>query len=275
MTQDPTLSPDQDRLQALADGRLPPVEAAELRARLDAAGLQSVHAWQEQRQLLRTLHREVLDEQVPPALAQAARRAAGQRQQAERWQRWGGMAATVLLAFGAGWAAHSQWDVSSGGTGARTGRMADFGRQAAVAHAVYSPEVRHPVEVPASEQEHLVQWLSKRLGRALKVPDLRPQGYELVGGRLLPGDQGARAQFMYQNARAERITLYVGAIAPRLAGAAPGTDTVQGDETAFRFTTEAGASTFYWVDQGFGYALAGRLGRAELQPLADSVYRQL
>ena len=32
------------------------------------------------------------------------------------------------------------------------------------AHRVYVSEVRHPVEVGADEEAHLVQWLSKRLG---------------------------------------------------------------------------------------------------------------
>ncbi len=53
------------------------------------------------------------------------------------------------------------------------------------------PEVRHPVEVTAAQQDHLVQWLSKRVGRPLKVPVLAAEGYELVGGRLLSGDGGA------------------------------------------------------------------------------------
>ena len=75
----------------------------------------------------------------------------------------------------------------------------EFVRQAAGVHAVYQPEQRHPVEVGAARQDHLVQWLSKRLGRPLKVPVLSTQGFELVGGRLLPGDASARAQFMYQN----------------------------------------------------------------------------
>jgi anti-sigma factor RsiW len=99
---------------------------------------------------------------------------------------------------------------------------------------------------------------------------LAAQGYDLVGGRLLPGDQGARAQFMYQNGRGERVTLYVGAIDAGKAGAA-----MPAGETAFRFTSEAGASSFYWVDQGFGYALAGRLERADLLRLSEAVYRQL
>jgi len=63
--------------------------------------------------------------------------------------------------------------------------------------------------------------------------------------------------------------LYVGAVMPGQPGAPAVT------ETAFRFTSEAGASSFYWVDQGFGYALAGRLGRPELLSLAETVYRQL
>jgi anti-sigma factor RsiW len=264
-------SPDEARLHALVDGQLDPHAAADLRAQLatDPAAAQALQDWQEQRELLRALHHDVLQEPVPPALAQAAGRMGQRGIQVHRWQQWGGVAASVLVAFGAGWLAHGEWGSQGSSSVARARPLADFGRQAVVAHRVYAPEVRHPVEVSVAEQEHLVQWLSKRLGRPLKIPDLTAQGYELVGGRLLPGEQGARAQFMYQNARAERITLYVGAVTPGRNGA-PATG-----ETAFRFTTEGEASSFYWVDQGFGYALAGRLARAELLPLANSVYRQL
>ena len=76
---------------------------------------------------------------------------------------------------------------------------ATFSMRAARAHAVYAPEVRHPVEVDAKEQEHLVKWLSKRLGLTLKVPLLTTEGFELLGGRLLPGPDGPVAQFMYQD----------------------------------------------------------------------------
>ena len=34
-------------------------------------------------------------------------------------------------------------------------------------------EVAHPVEVGAAQEAHLLQWLSKRLGRKLAAPDLR------------------------------------------------------------------------------------------------------
>lgn len=217
---------------------------------------------------LRNLHRELLTAPVPPSLAAAADQLASTRRHGSQWWRWGGIAASLVLAFAAGWIGSGFWDAQASAQVASAAPVRNFARQAAAAHVVYLPEVRHPVEVPAAQQEHLVQWLSKRLGRPLKVPVLAAQGYELIGGRLLPGDDGARAQFMYQNATGERITLYVGAVKPG-AGAA----SVR--ETAFRFSEEGAVPSFYWVDQGFGYALAGRLPRAALQGLATSVYQQL
>lgn len=268
----PTKPPlEEASLHALVDGRLTPTERAAVQARLDAdpEALRTVQAWQAQRDLLRSLHQDVLREPVPPELAEAAREVGRTGASLLRWQRWGGMAASVLVAFAVGWLAHAQWETRPGSSTVAKSRGADFGHQSVVAYVVYSPEVRHPVEVTAAQQEHLVQWLSKRLGRQLKIPDLAAEGYELVGGRLLPGEQGARALFMYQNGKGERVTLYVGAVDPATAG------TKASAETAFSFTSEAGTSSFYWVDQGFGYALAGRLSRPDLLSLAETVYKQL
>jgi anti-sigma factor RsiW len=61
--------------------------------------------------------------------------------------------------------------------------------------------VRHPVEVGAGQEAHLVQWLSKCLGRPLVVPDLAAVGFRLMGGRLLPAEDGPAAQFMYENGK--------------------------------------------------------------------------
>ena len=135
--------------------------------------------------------------------------------------------------------------------------------RAARAHMVYSPEVRHPVEVEAKEQEHLVKWLSKRLDMQLRVPLLTNEGFELLGGRLLPGVDGPVAQFMYQDPTGKRLTLYV-------------TKPHKGDElTAFRFAQEGKVSVFYWIDRDCGYALSGELDKTQLARVASSVYRQL
>jgi len=138
-----------------------------------------------------------------------------------------------------------------------------FPMRAARAHAVYVTEVRHPVEVDASQQEHLVAWLSKRLGTSLRVPVLAEEGYSLLGGRLLPGPDGAVAQFMYQDSSGGRLTLYV---SHRANVESP---------TAFRFAQEGKVSVFYWIDRDFGYALSGDIDRTQLARVANVVYRQL
>jgi anti-sigma factor RsiW len=141
--------------------------------------------------------------------------------------------------------------------------MPVWAQRAAVAHAVYAPEVRHPVEVTADQETHLVAWLSKRLGTSLKVPHLESAGYGLVGGRLLPGEEGAVAQFMYQDAKGQRLTLYVR------------TNMEQNKESAFRFTQEGNVRVFYWIDRRLGYALSGEISKDDLLRVAMAVHQQL
>ena len=272
-----------DQLHALVDGHLGDAQrrAIEARLALDPRAAATGEAWRRQRDALGDLHAAVLHEPVPAPLAAVARQASGAREQLAQWWRWGGMAAGVVLAFGLGWATHGRYGAEPSAQAAGTplaaaaGNARDFAHQAMVAHAVYVPEVRHPVEVLAAQQEHLVQWLSKRLNHPLKVPNLSVQGYELVGGRLLPGEAGARAQFMFQNAAGERITLYLGALKSPASGTPAPVPLPDRRETAFSFTSEGPVPGFYWVDQGFGYALAGNLSREKLMAIAQAVYQQL
>ena len=238
-------------LHAYADGQLDDVRRVQVEARLahDLTAAERVRAWREQNEALRALYNPVLNEPVPQRLL-AARPLRG------RWPHYALAAGIMGLSFGLGWMSHSY----------RTDRFVEAAalpRRAAVAYAVYAPEVRHPVEVGADQQDHLVKWLSKRLGNDLKVPVLTQQGFELVGGRLLPGGKGPGAQFMYQDARGQRITLYVS-----LRDAEP-------RDTAFRFSQEDKVAVFYWIDGKLGYALSGEMDRASLLAVATVVYRQL
>lgn len=267
MDKRPAPAVHEEELHALLDGQLDPAARTELEQRLaqDAAAQATLQAWQRQRDALRKLYEPVRTEPVPASLLAAATQVQRGQRQVQQWWRWGGMAAGVALAFGLGWLSHAQ--VDRGATLAQTPPAREFIRQASLAHAVYAPEVRHPVEVGSAQEEHLVQWLSKRLGRPLKVPRLQEQGFELVGGRLLPGDDGARAQFMYQNARGERVTLYLGSTPAEVQASAASTE--------FRYSSEGPVPGFYWVDEGYGYALSGTLSRQALLQLAQAVYHQL
>jgi anti-sigma factor RsiW len=139
----------------------------------------------------------------------------------------------------------------------------NFPERAAIAHAVYVPEVRHPVEVAAEQEAHLVKWLSKRLGKKLVTPDLNSIGFSLLGGRLLPSKTGPAAQFMYENESGERLTLYVLA------------DHNEDRDTAFRFFEKNGINVFYWTDSQLEFAITGEIQKERLSSAADSVYKQL
>ncbi|WP_333839479.1 anti-sigma factor family protein [Pelomicrobium sp.] len=249
MKHDPVVEAD---LHAYLDGELPPERRSEVQAHLaahteDAARLT---AYAEQKRALHTLYDGVMDEPVPQRLQPPA--AGGRRILA-----WRPAAAAAWLALGGvlGWSLKPPSPPVASAPEI-------LARRAAVAHAVYTPEVRHPVEVGADQEQHLVAWLSKRLGAPVKAPSLVEEGYALVGGRLLADEAGPAAQFMYENAEGQRLTLYV----RRRAEAA---------ETAFRFAQEGSVSTFYWIDRDFGYALSGHLAKEPLQRLAFAVYRQL
>lgn len=136
-------------------------------------------------------------------------------------------------------------------------------RPALLSYATYTPEVLHPVEVDAEQQQHLAGWLTKRLGKSVIIPDLSAAGFSLLGGRLLPGEEKPGAMFMYENQAGQRVTLNI-IRSPE--GATP---------TAFQFTEEQSVRTFYWVDNGFGYALSGELDKPPLLSMANSVYHQL
>jgi anti-sigma factor RsiW len=154
-----------------------------------------------------------------------------------------------------------------------------FAQRAAVAHAVYSPDVRRPVEVDAAHEDQLVAWLSKRMGAPMKPPHLQSQGYTLEGGRLLPGGQGPVAQFMYRNELGSKLTLYVSNDVADLGSAAgPGGAAKPGAknaDTAFRFAQEGAVNVFYWVDGPFGYALSSDVDRSVLARVSTEVYQQL
>lgn len=248
MSKDPVTEAD---LHAYVDERLPAARRTEVEDYLAARPQEAerVSAYREQIAMLHALYDPVLDETVPGRLEAPPRKA-------RPLLRYAAMMGWMVLGGVVGWGLR-------GGIGRDASAPMAFARQAAVAHVVYSPEVRHPVEVGADQEAHLVAWLSKRLGAQIKIPYLGDIGYTLVGGRLLPGERGAVAQFMYQDAKGQRLTLYVR------------TNSDATRETAFRFAQENNVGVFYWLDRKLGYALSGEIDKTELLRVATTVYRQL
>jgi anti-sigma factor RsiW len=241
-----------DEIHALVDGELDDRRRVEIEAKLAERPEEGarVRAYREMNEALRAHYDPVLDEAIPQRLLEQH---SWWRARAKLFAR---AAAVLALGVAIGW-------VSRGYAPAPSGPSAALPRQAAIAHVVYSPEVRHPVEVGADEEEHLLRWLSKRLGTELKCPNLTAYGFELVGGRLLSGPNGPVAHFMFQDAKGTRLTLYVSG------------QRTDSRETTFRFSQEDRVSVFYWIEGSFGYALSGEMGREQLLNMANAVYQQL
>jgi anti-sigma factor RsiW len=188
----------EEELHALVDGELPADRRADVEAWLadHAEDAARAAAWRTQGELIRLKYGAIADGPVPERF-NLARLARG----GGPWRKVG--VAAVLAAFAVGglggWLARGAWD---GAPAAKT-----VVAEALEAHRLYIAEVRHPVEVPAGA-EHLMPWLSRRVGHQLRAPDLQSFGLKLIGGRLLPGPRSPAALFMYESPSGERFTLY-------------------------------------------------------------------
>ncbi|WP_420992800.1 anti-sigma factor family protein [Cupriavidus sp. 30B13] len=232
--------PELERLSALVDGELPPQAREDVLAGLarDEEAAARVADYQRHGAALRALF--PLEHDVRYVVV---------RPRPHAWRRGaaalGFVAVGLALGTGVAWLPDSAADTYA------------FAHHADLAYAVFSTEQRHAVEVPASDHEHLVTWLSHRLSRSLTIPVLDEFGYRLMGGRLLPGATGPAAQLMYENRAGERLTVY---IAP-----------ASSPQDSFRVLRQDGRSTFYWTAGGTGYAVSGQHSEPRLREIALDV----
>lgn len=254
MTNEQNEHMDEWALHAYVDDELSEEQRAEVEALMarDPEAARKVAGWKRQRELLKAAFNGALDEPVPQQLAAALR----ERAAPSRLTPWLAMAAAVLLlVFGGlgGWFLRGETAPAI---------VADLGQQAIEAHTVYAVEIRHPVEVPGADKDHLQAWLTKRVGTAFKVPDLTEQGYALLGGRLLSGDAGPAAMLMYEDQQGQRVSVVL---------SAPGTDM----ETALKVQQQGKLTACTWQDGKLAVAVAGEMARDPMLVLAKAVYDKL
>ncbi len=253
----PTPEISESDLHAFIDGELDAARRAEVEAWImenpdDAA---RVAGWREDRQLLHKEFDGVLDEPLPASVVAALDgppNVALARTGPAPWLRWAAAVMLFVVGGGAGW-------LLRGAMGPDDAES--FMRQAVSAHVVYIGERRHAVEVQAREERHLVAWLSKRLKHKITAPDLLKVGFRLVGGRMIADEGAPAAQFMYEDAKKRRITIYT-------------RRSREDGETAFRFVGREGVSAFYWIGGPLSFAVLGKMSREELLAVARLVYEE-
>jgi anti-sigma factor RsiW len=246
----------EEELHAYVDGELAPErrEAVEAWLATHSEDMARVGAWRAQVEAIRNRYGAVASDPVPARfdVARLARRT---------WP-WKSIAAAAAVAFmvggSAGWFGRDLWSDQASG---ERSPFQQFTAEAVDAYNLYVVEVRHPVEVPASDADHLVQWLSKRVGYQLRAPDLEKLGLKLVGGRLLPGPTGPAAFFMYEGPSGERFTIYCAR------SNAP--------DTALRYNDIGKATAVYWADNDIAYVVSGKGDRAKVNDVAVAAYEQI
>lgn len=271
----------EDDLHALVDGRLEPERAAAVEAWLadhpEAAA--RVAADRAVRRSLRARLAPVHDEPIPARLRVAEIAAQRGVRRTAIAGRWLPFAAALCLALGTagGWLGRGALapptpsasalpapapSISSAEAAAAPPESAT--RAAVSAFRTFVVEAAHPVEVRAEEKPHLVAWLSNRLGRPVAAPDLRAQGFRLMGGRLLPAGNEPAAMLMYDDDRGTRLTLYSRAVGTDADGRSP-----------FRYAREGDVAAFSWIDGGMAYVVAARTDEARLLRAAEAVGTQV
>jgi anti-sigma factor RsiW len=249
---EPNTPVTEDELHVYVDGELPADrrEAVEVWLSSHPEDAARVAAWRAQAEAVRARYGGVVNEPVPERLT---------LQRIVRNQRsWGTIAAAAAIAafvIGgvAGWMAR-------GAAAAAPNTVELFTAEALGAHRLYIGEVRHPIEVKA-EENHLLPWLSRRVGTTLRAPDLASFDLKLLGGRLLPGIVGPAALFMYESASGERFTIYCSRLnEPR---------------SAFRYDANSGFGAVQWIEGGYGWVVSGPADKGRLKNIAGVVYDQL
>ena len=242
----------EDELHAYVDGELPAErrEAVEtwLAKHPDDASL--IGIWRAHSDAVRARYGNIVNEPVPARLA------------LERIMRsrrsWVAIAAAAAIAAfviggAAGWLAR-------GASAAAPSEMETFANEAIGAHRLYIGEVRHPIEVKA-EENHLLPWLSRRVGTTLRAPDLAAFDLKLLGGRLLPGVVGPAALFMYESGSGERVTIYV--------------SKTNEARTSFRYKIDGKFGALRWSEGGYGWVVSGPDDKPRLKGIASALYEQL
>ncbi len=125
-------------------------------------------------------------------------------------------------------------------------------------HGIYSQQKRHLVEVPASEADHIKDWLGKTLNIAFDIPDFSDQGLTFQGARLLVAAGQPVSQLIYTDAQGA-----VYALCQKTTTKAP--------SDGFTDTTIGSFSMVSWRSEAGDFVVVGPSGDTLLPELAQTV----
>ncbi len=250
-----------DALHAFADGQLGEAERAAVESYLadHPAAAADVAGWIRQNEAIAALFPPLEAETVPDRLKPSAIAATVRRNRSLGLRNIAAALVVVAAAGSAGWYMRGAlWQEEP-----LPEHLID---NAVAAHAVYVQEKTHAVEAPA-DSPNLMRWLSNRIATPIDAPNLSASGFSFLGGRLLPGESGEHAhgpaaQLMYENASAERVTLYITAALPD-------------KKEVWKYENRDGFDAYYWADADVTCTIVADLPESEVKLLGKTIFEQL
>lgn len=130
-------------------------------------------------------------------------------------------------------------------------------RRAVEAHGVFAEDREAPVEFEGQATTQLLPYLSRRTGAGVLAPNLMAQGLHLLGGRLLPLQDGVAAMLVYEGTGGTRAALTVARIS------ASGDAGLQ-----FHYMENGATHAVRWTAGDEVYVLTSQSAQAEMLALA-------
>ncbi|MGE0716683.1 MAG: hypothetical protein AB7P02_14680 [Alphaproteobacteria bacterium] len=275
---------DDETLMAFVDGELDAgtADAVTRAVAADADVAARVRAYQESAIVVRAAFADAVDEPVPDRLIRAARGGAPmpaaapaatdnvvafrRRTMVRRWMALPIAASLVALFVGAGggyyWAGKGGRGIVPAESTAVTGlvdNLAGYYDLYAYPPATESePQQVAFGDMQTDEREGLQTWLSRRLDRETKVPDLTNFGYSLRGGRIVISEGRPAGQIIYENPQDRKpIAIYVGTTTKR--------------DAQLTLDQRKDVNVAYWRREGRTIAVFGKTDKTVIRDIAAKV----
>jgi anti-sigma factor RsiW len=264
---------DDETLVAFVDGELDDAAAAEVARAVesDAELAARVDMFRTSSVMVRAAFADVIYEPVPDRLLAAARGPVAaadnvvpfrKRSPVGRWIALPLAASVAALMIGAGagyWAGRSPVAPPPTELAASSGLVDNL----AGYYDLYTvtggePEQMAFADMRTDERDGLQSWLTSRLDRETKVPDLSTFGYNLRGGRIVISEGRPAGQIIYENPADKRpIAIYVGTTTKR--------------DAQLTLDQRKDVNVAYWRREGRTIAVFGKSDKTVIRDIAAKV----
>ncbi|BBK30045.1 anti-sigma factor RsiW [Stella humosa] len=265
---------DDETLVAFVDGELDDATAREVARAVESDADLAARAriFRDSAVVVRAAFAGVIDEQVPDRLLLAARGVGAaetanvvpfrRRSVVSRWIALPLAASVAALMIGASagyWAGRSPVAPPVTEMAAASGLVDNLaGYYDLYTMTGVEPEQMAFADMRTGERDGLQSWLSNRLERETKVPDLSTFGYSLRGGRIVISEGRPAGQIIYENPADKRpIAIYVGTTTKR--------------DAQITLDQRKDVNVAYWRREGRTIAVFGKSDKSVIRDIAAKV----